>query len=137
MTTKFAWQEFWIGFGATITLILKLGWIMIPLALICGYLWMLGGSYFKAIRRAGVPIIVLIAYGFQSWLGSAVILSGGYGILCLGDGFPDYRPSTWDEGSWLGKQVERFTMDVELGGWITKLIPPVLLQLAWLPIWLS
>lgn len=106
--------------GALSTIIFLNPWLSILTSL----LWGLGGSYAKGIRRFGVPIAVGVFTG--SWL--ALL---GVPITMLGDGFPDRRPTTQDEGSWLGRQVEKFLPDDRIGGIVTKCIPVILLQVVW------
>lgn len=122
-------QEFVIGFTAG--LFLPLGIIT---CLITGTLWMLGGTYYKPIRRVGVPVTaVLVSLGLFHW-SFFLVIPLGFAVLCLGDGYPD--PFSGDAGSWLGQQVARFIKDDRTGGLITKLIPVVLLQVAFIPIFL-
>lgn len=99
---------------------------------------MLGGTIRKIIRRYGVPLLVGVVSCFM--LKSQLpILSIPIAILVLhiGDGFPDHRPTTRDEGSALGRFVEKFIPDMEVGGIVTKLLVVAILQFAWIPIWVS
>lgn len=132
---KFSYQEWFMGFGATILLTFKLGIIGISLAAVSGLLWMAGGTYLKAIRRYGVPLLVGSLSCFM--LSSALPLVSvplAIGILCIGDGYPSTQP--YDSGSWLGQQVYKLGFNDEVGGFITKLVPVALLQLAWIPIFI-
>lgn len=96
------------------------------LAIITAVLWACGGTFSKGIRRFGVPIAVSL-FMQNPWF-----MLGAFPLLC-GDGFPDFRPTTKDEGSDIGKWVYwNITMDEYWGGIITKCIPVVLLQLIWL-----
>ena len=127
---KLSPQEIILGFLSTIILTIKLGWLGIVLSLITAALWVAGGTFNKAIRRFGVPIAVSLFTGIW-WC----VL--GFVVLTIGDGFPDRRPTTTDEGSALGRFVEKYiSADDTIGGLITKLIPVLLLQLFWIPIWL-
>ena len=132
-------QEFFIGVLGTIPLIFKLGAYTPWLAVFCGVLWMLGGTYNKLIRRLGVPVSVFLYSCLvlppSYWY--ALCVPMGYGVLCIGDGFPDNRPTTRDEGSFLGRLVERFISDEDGGGILTKILIPLILQLAWIPIYLA
>lgn len=124
-------QEIVLGFLSTILLTTKLSWLGLGLSLITATLWVLGGSYKKSIRRFGVPLAVSLFTGVW-WC------MLGFIPLTLGDGFPDRRPTTADEGSALGRFVERYiSSDDSIGGLITKLIPVVLLQLCWIPVYLK
>lgn len=124
--------EFLWGYLATVILIGKFWW----LPFVTSVLWVLGGSVRKIIRRLGVPLTVCTVSIYSGQLYQiCYILPLGFAILCIGDGFPD--KFSGDEGSWLGQQVNRFVKDATLGGYVTKVIPVVLLQLAWLPLWLK
>lgn len=127
-------QELWLGFLATITLYFKIGLWVIPLAILCSILWALGGAYEKIIRRLGVPVAVCLV-SFMLYKSYLIWFSMpfGYAILTIGDGYPDSS----DKGSWLGRQVAKCIKDATIGGFVTKLIPVILLQIAWLPIFLS
>lgn len=136
---KLSMQEFFIGVVSTLTLALKIGWWVVPLSVICGALWMLGGTYEKVIRRIGVPSAVCIfAAAILGWhLVFVFVPIIGFAVLTIGDGFPDHRTTTKDEGSALGRFIERFIPDVNIGGLVTKLTIVVLIQLAWIPIFVS
>ena len=112
-------QELILGFLSTII------FGNLILSILTSLLWGLGGTFKKSIRRLGVPIAVTIVT-----LNPLSIC--GIFPLFLGDGFPDRRPTTSDEGSWLGRQVEKIIPDEYWGGIITKCIPVVLLQFIWL-----
>jgi hypothetical protein len=131
---RFSYQEFFVGTAATISSVLFLGWKGIPLALACGLLWMLGGTYLKTIRREGVNGAVFLYacwfHGFQPFY--LVGLGLGIAILHIGDGFPDRRPTTADPGSWLGRQVEKWVPNPEVGGPITKWLIALIFQNAML-----
>ena len=87
--------------------------VFLPVAATCfitGTLWMLGGTYYKPIRRLGVPVTaVLVSYSMFHW-SFLLTIPVGYAILCIGDGYPDSL--TEDKGSWLGRFVSRFINDV-------------------------
>ena len=123
-------QEFILGFFSTILLTFKLGWWGLLLACITSVLWPLGGTYWKPIRRCGVPLAVLLFT--QNWW----CLLGFFPLL-IGDGFPDHRTTTKDEGSWLGRQVEKVWPDDKVSGILTKVLVVIILQAAWLPILLK
>ena len=135
---RFSYQEFFLGFVAPAVLIFKLHWIGLILSLLCGLLWMLGGTYHKAIRRFGVPVLILI---FMSTVRFNPLLQGislalSIGILHIGDGFPDYRPTTLDAGSALGRLVEKFFPKDDIGGPLTKWLIAVIFQLSLIPYFL-
>lgn len=135
---KLSLQEAIIGFIATVTLVFKIGLIAIPIAMVSAILWAVGGAYLKTIRREGVSLLCGIS--------SAILLKNPYCLFAIplsmlvlhqGDGFPDHRPSTKSEGSFIGKIVEYFIKNEKIGGLVTKLFWPVILQLAFVPIWRS
>lgn len=132
-------SEFILGFLSTAILITRLHWTGLALSILTSFLWALSGAGFvpKAIRRYGVPIAafaaVVYALHFHWWY---LLMLDGIAVLHLGDSYPDFRPSTRDEGSWLGKVVYATGLSDELGGLVTKLIVVLILQLAWIPaIW--
>lgn len=136
---NFSKQEFVLGMLSVCPIIFVIGIKAMWLMVIAGALWMCGGTFNKLIRRLGVPITV---YAFSVNLlpptpYMLAMIPTGFCILCIGDGFPDNRPTTRDEGSVLGRFVERFLSDDEGGGILTKLCIPILLQLAWLPIYIQ
>ena len=128
-------QEIILGFLSTLILTIKLGWLGIALSAITAVLWVLGGTFKKSIRRYGVPITTLVfctaTLGFQ-WYYLLSLL--GIVVLVQGDGFPDHRPTTEDEGSRLGRFVEKYINSNDaIGGPITKLIIVLLFQLSLIP----
>ncbi len=129
--SKIEWLR---GFVATLLVCFKIGWYGLSVATICGIIWMLGGSIEKIIRRLGVPLFVICTSLLFNWW-AIWTLFVGYGILCLGDGYPDHN--TGDSGSWLGRQVEKLGWPSEISGELTKWIPVLLFQLALLPIYLG
>ncbi len=137
---KFSLQEFFIGMASTIVLFSILGIFGLVLSLFTGILWMLGGTYFKGIRRFGVPAVTFLFMaffqGFKFHHESLVISGIVIGIIILhqGDGFPDHRLTTQDEGSWLGRLVYKYIDDRDsVGGPITKWIIPILFQVSLIP----
>lgn len=134
MSTKkqVSWQEFGMGALATVLSFAFIGWWALVLSPACGLLWMLGGTYDKAIRRWGVNAVLLAAAvlssGWHWWYTAAFIL--GVIVLYQGDGFPDHRPTTKDPGSRLGRLVEKFIPSENPGGIVTKLLAVALFQIA-------
>ena len=124
-------QEFIIGCLATVALAFKIHWWALLVIPLCGLLWMIGGTFPKAIRRWGVPIVCAVSH--LTWW---CLLSIPLGVLILsqGDGFPDHRPTTSDPGSPLGRFVERYLPNMDVGGLVTKLLIAVIFQASILPI---
>ena len=131
----FSLQEFIIGFLAPVALIAKLSLIQLaPVCIISSLLWALGGTFKTALRRFLLPFVPLL-FMHPAW---ATLLAPviGIAVLHIGDGFPDHRPTTADEGSWLGRQVEKvFPSDV-IGGPITKWLILLIYQLSLIPYFL-
>lgn len=126
-------QEFFIGLVALLPSAILLKWWGVVVAVLCGVLWVLGGTYHKAIRRWGVPALRLLAVGILlGWSRQAFAAAAiGVAVLYQGDGFPDHRPTTLDPGSRLGRFVERFIPDPEVGGPVTKWLVALAFQLSW------
>lgn len=57
------WEELFIGSCLQFPLYFVVGWSVLPIGLICGLLWRLGGwsKGHKAFRWAGVPLLVCFA----------------------------------------------------------------------------
>ena len=127
---KLSRQEFFIGFLSTVLL------FNLPISIISGILWMLGGTYWKGIRRYGIPFVVALfgAIVGLSELEYLYVAISSCIILHIGDSFPDHRTTTADEGSWLGKQVEKIIPDMNIGGPITKLLIVFIFQISLIPI---
>lgn len=128
-------QEYLIGCVVPAFLIFKLGWMALILSILSGLLWVLGGTYHKAIRRFGVPVLILIFVSTKLFnpIAAAISLALGIGILHMGDGFPDYRPTTASSGSWLGRQVEKIFPQDDMGGPLTKWLIALIFQLSLIP----
>lgn len=132
-------QEFFIGLAATIFSVIFIKWWGILAAVLCGVLWVLGGTYWKPIRRFGVPSLMWVAVEtYRGWppidLWPVLAFGLGVAILHIGDGFPDHRPTTEDEGSDLGRWVEEhITADDRIGGPLTKWLIALIFQLSLIP----
>ena len=134
---RLAWIEFLRGLIATVSTLFLLFWGFWWLPIACGVCWMLGGTFNKAIRRYLVPILVFLAMGVPN-LYHYIALSVGILILHIGDGYPDYRVSTWDEGSDLGQWVAHtFDLSNETGGELTKWLIVLIFQLSLVPYFLA
>jgi len=132
-------EEAILGGLSVAILVLKLGWFILILSPLCAILWSMGGrsGSSKLFRRLGVPLsastFITIALGF-SWL-RLLTIPLGFGILCLGDGYPD--PLTQDRGSWLGSRIYQLNIFSDnLGGRLTKLAVPLIFQIALVPLFL-
>ena len=108
---EIALEEFLVGcvYGGCLAWYYK--WWTIPIVLLSGILWSLGGAHgiTKAVRRFGCPLMLLIPimlvshnyYIAISIIAHMIILSIGYGI----PSFNGPAGSCDDEGSALGKFV--------------------------------
>lgn len=139
---KFSKQEFFIGLAAVVTMIFVLKWTVIFTCAASGLLWMLGGTYWKPIRRYGVPFVVWLHVEImRGWPATDLLPVAafvlGVAVLHIGDGFPDHRPETADKGSWLGRFVEKHIDERDhIGGPITKWLIPVIFQVSLIPYWI-
>lgn len=125
---RFSYDEFFRGAAAAIASVFIIGWWGVLLAAGCGILWMLGGTYHKAIRRWLVPAAIAVTCGFNF-----LAFAPGVAILHIGDGYPDHRVSTWDSGSALGQFVERvWDLHPDAGGAVTKWLIVLIFQISWL-----
>jgi len=134
MLKRIAISEIILGFLSTILLTLKFGWCGVLLSCITSVLWALGGTYKKWIRRIGVPLSAYLMGVLvdHSSIATLMYFPIGWLILSIGDGYPD--TFSGDPGSWLGRQVKKLGFSDSVGGLVTKIIPVILLQLAWVPI---
>ena len=109
------------------------GWLAIPQAILCAYLWALSGAgESKLFRRFGCPLIVsLTAYIVSKDVWVWVSLPIAFGILSLGYGIPSQMP--YDEGSTLGKFWNRISQ--KHANLLTRSTIVVLLILAYIPTW--
>ena len=133
---RFSYEELGRGFMAVIATCFIIHWWGLMLAFVCGVLWMAGGTYATWIRRWIIPIltyaVITVIFNFTwYWLIAPVL---GVAVLSMGDGFPDHREETKDEGSWLGRWVEKNIDERDyIGGPITKWLVPVIFQVSLIP----
>jgi hypothetical protein len=81
-------------------------WAFIP-AVICSFLWAIGGSGPKLVRRIGVPVVVGASlYWTSPWLLLTIPLL--IVVVSLGYGMPDAT----DKGSVIGRFFTRFLKPV-------------------------
>lgn len=124
---EFSGQELILGaFANAILIWVAPGDIAVPVVAASSALWMLGGTFWKPLRRFGVPaapvigMLTMLRPEACTWYFVAAVL--GTISLHIGDGFPDHRPTTSDKGSWLGRAVERILPAPEIGGPATKIL---------------
>jgi|WetSurMetagenome_2_1015567.scaffolds.fasta_scaffold30411_4 hypothetical protein len=90
-------------------------WAVLP-GLICAFLWAVGGSGPKIVRRLGVPTVVSASMMFVSlWLGLLILPL--WGIVSVGYGIPD--KVTGDKGSALGRFYFRW-LSYQAANWSTR-----------------
>jgi hypothetical protein len=97
-------NELLVGFLLTLSLAFITGLLVLPLAIICAYLWALSGmpDSDKIWRRLVVPTLwaLCICYHMDSWK-CLFAIPISFGFLSMGYGIPATQPP--DDGSWLGK----------------------------------
>lgn len=88
-------------------------WAVIP-GIISGFLWAIGGSGPKMVRRWGVPTVVATTMAFTSpWLILAILPL--WGVVSMGYGMPDAT----DKGSVLGRFYLKF-LSYKAANWATR-----------------
>jgi len=134
MLERLSKQEFILGFLSVLILGLRIGFYVIPLAVLCSVLWACGGTFLKLIRRLGVPASVVVVCSFVlgfHWIYLISIIAGYLALIC-GDSYPDV--STGDAGSWLGAKIHKLGLTDYWGGLLTKVLVVLILQASWVPI---
>jgi hypothetical protein len=97
-------------------------WAVIP-GIICAFLWAIGGSGPKLVRRIGVPLVVAGSMAFTSlWL--LLLTLPLWGVVSIGYGMPDAT----DKGSWLGRFYSMFLPKLA-ANWATRLTVFVLFNI--------
>jgi hypothetical protein len=92
-----------------------IGWIAAVPGIICAFLWAIGGSGPKMVRRIGVPIVVTGSLTFTSlWLIPLILPL--WGIVSIGYGMPGND----DKGSALGRFYSKF-LPYKAANWATRL----------------
>lgn len=91
-----------------------LSWMAVVPGIICAFLWAIGGSGPKLVRRVGVPVVVAGSLAFTSlWL--LITIGPLWGITALGYGMPDAT----DKGSSLGRFYIKF-LSRQAANWATR-----------------
>ena len=107
-------EELLVGFiygSSTWTL---LNWLAIIPGIICAFLWAMGGSGPKMVRRIGVPVVMGISLSFTNlWLLLTVLPL--WGVVSIGYGMPD----STDRGSILGRFYSKF-LPPKAANWATR-----------------
>lgn len=94
-----------------------LSWKAVIPGIVCAFLWAIGGSGPKMVRRIGVPFIVALSLSlFTTWWMMFTMLPL-WGILSIGYGIPDAT----DEGSALGRFFSKF-LPPKAANWATRLV---------------
>ena len=107
-------EELLVGFiyGSCVWPLLS-WWAVIP-GVVCAFLWAIGGSGPKMIRRLGVPSVMAVCLAFTSlWLLITVLPL--WGIVSMGYGIPN-----GDKGSVIGRFYSRF-LSKKAANWSTRL----------------
>lgn len=98
-------------------MIFFIGFWALPLGLVTGLLWAIGGAgYGKGWRRFGVPAVAALFWMLSGLpiLHSAATIPGAIAILSIGYGIPSTQPP--DEGSALGRFWYRIAQKLLLRG---------------------
>ena len=92
------WEELYIGSCLQFPLYFVVGWSVLPIALVCGILWRLGGWTYgnKLYRRLGVPLAVC---------GVSMLFGVGW-IILLAVPFMVWLAPSYGEKSWLFKLLK-------------------------------
>lgn len=131
-------QEFILGALSTAIFYFSYGWRVLGLMVLTSVLWAFGGTFWHGFRRIIIPVLTIgiATLIFKSWI-PVIGLPFAIWLLYQGDGFPDHRETTKDEGSPLGRFVERFVPNMEIGGPLTKLLIVLALQICWIPVFVA
>jgi len=116
-------EELLVGFIYGSSMWPVIGWIAVVPGVICAFLWAIGGSGPKLVRRLGVPIVVAGSLAFTSlWLIPLILPL--WGIVSIGYGMPDKD----DKGSALGRFYSKF-LSYKAANWATRLTVFVLFDI--------
>jgi hypothetical protein len=117
-------EDFLIGFIFAQVSYLVIGLWSVPIGVISGILWTLGGRGYmgtKAWRRYGVPLAICLPFAFTGHcIGALISLVAQYGVHCVGYGEIDVNDT---EGSWLGRHFGSYTRLVWWGLMVLALFP--------------
>ena len=104
-------EEIAVGIFVELPFYFLIGLLVIPLAIICGLLWALGGAGCPPIRRFGVPTVTcLFLMYFWTW---KIWFAYPFAVLAVSMGY--------GEKSWLWVAIYAFTQDHKLSDFITRL----------------
>jgi hypothetical protein len=96
-------EEIFVGACIQFPFYFLIGWWVLPLMLVSGILWALGGAEKsnKLFRRLGVAVATSVAVVLTNlhWWPVLLFIPAGWGVITLGYGMP----SNDDEGSVLGR----------------------------------
>lgn len=108
-------QEMFIGAALQFPLVFIVGWWIIPIMLVCGILWRLGGmtGSNKAFRRVGVPLTVC---------GAASLFGINWPIFLAVPFMIWLAPASYGESSWLFKLFKRITNSQKKADFYTRSI---------------
>ena len=108
-------EELLVGFIYGSSAWSVLSFLAIVPGIVCAFLWAIGGSGPKMVRRLGVPVVMAISLSFINlWLLLTILPL--WGIVSIGYGQPD----STDKGSALGKFYSKF-LPKKAANWATRL----------------
>jgi hypothetical protein len=91
-----------------------LSWVAVFPGILCAFLWAIGGSGPKLVRRIGASIVMATSLAFTSpWL--LLLAFPLWGVISLGYGMPDIT----DPGSILGRFYSKF-LSLKAANWATR-----------------
>lgn len=124
-------NELLVGFLVGSTSALLMDWWFVPMSISVSVLWALGGTYHKAYRRVGVPLVITICYLiFYEELLCLLTFPMLFGVLSIGYGIPtihgqkivdgDWVYEYTDEGSFLGSFFWKYSLNDKLANFLTR-----------------
>jgi len=107
--------EFFWGFCAQFLIILIVKWWALPVMVLCGLLWRLGGvtGGIKLARRIGVPLVLC---------GATFLKYHQFGVFAAAPLMIWGCPWSYGDESWLFIQMKEFTGDQEKADLYTRFI---------------
>jgi cytochrome b561 len=116
-------EEILVGFVYGSSTWPLISWLAVIPGILCAFLWAIGGSGPKMVRRIGVPTVIAISLAFTNlWL--LLIGLPLWGVVSIGYGMPGGT----DRGSVLGRFYLKF-LPREAANWATRLTIYVLFVL--------
>ena len=125
-------EEIFVGACIQFPFYFLVGWWVLALMPVSGFLWALGGAKdsSKLFRRLGVAVatVVSVVVTNITWWPIASFIPVGWGVLTLGYGMPDGE----DEGSFFGKLYLRILKNYKLANFSTRLTTYIIYWVAFI-----